>query len=200
MISTPLDNEKLLLKLIANGDQASYKIVFKHYWNRIYATAFTFTKSPELSEDIAQDIFAQLWVKRTALSDINNFEAYLYTTARNRIIDILRKKVFIPENESYLAAYFKETSASPEGRLEFKDFESAIHEAIDKLPVQQQTAFRLSRFQGYNHEEIAGKMGLSKETVKSYIVRALVNLRKQLQQHDSILLALPVLYFFEKNF
>ena len=188
------------MTLSADGDQDSYKTVFNHYWNRVYSTAFTFTKSSELSKDLAQDIFAQIWIKRTALKEINNFEAFLYVTAKNRIIDTLRKKVFTPDNETYLRAYFNESSPGPALKLEFKDFEATIHDAIDKLPPQQQTAFRLSRLQGLNHEEIAEKMGISKETVKSYIVRAIVSLRKQLQKHHSSILVLPVLYFFQKNF
>ena len=196
MIIKALDNEKELLTLIADGDQDSYKTVFNYYWSRIYSTAFTFTKSSELSKDLAQDIFAQIWIKRTTLKEINNFEAFLYVTAKNRIIDTLRKKVFTSDNETYLKAYFNESSPGPASRLEFKDFEAAIHNAINTLPPQQQTAFRLSRFQGFNHEEIAGKMGISRETVKSYIVRALVSLRKQLQNHHSLILVLPVIYFF----
>ena len=200
MIIKALDNEKELLTLIAGGDQTSYRTVFNHYWNRIYSTAFTFTKSSELSKDLTQDIFAQIWIKRTVLKDIDNFEAFLYVAAKNRIIDTLRKKVFTPDNETYLKAYFNESSPGPALRLEFKDFEALIHDAIEKLPPQQRTAFRLSRFQGFNHEEIAEKMGISKETVKSYIVRALVNLRKQLQKHHHFILVLPSLYFFQKNF
>lgn len=183
MLLKGLNNEKHLLNCIAQGDQQSYRVVFNHYWDQVYSTAFTFTKSAEVSRDLAQDIFVQIWTKREALKNVSRFESYLYITTRNLIIDRLRKKVYVPENEEYLKNYFEETCYHPGQQLELKELEQAVNQAIRHLPPQQQTAFRLSRFQGLSHEEIAHQMGISKQSVKSYIVRAIVQVRHLLEQH-----------------
>ena len=196
MLLKSLDNENELLHRTANGDQAAYAILFEHYWGPIYSTAMAFTKSPELSEDIAQDVFAKIWVKKETLREINKFEAFLYTIARNLILDRLRKHVFTKDHEDYLLLYFEESSPNPSRQLEFKEFEATIHAAIDKLPPQQRTAFRLSRFQGLNHEEIAGQMGVSKQSVKSYIVRSIVSLRNIMQEHSGSISLILYIFFF----
>jgi RNA polymerase sigma-70 factor (ECF subfamily) len=196
-----LDNEKELLSRIANGDQHSYKIIFEHYWDQIYSTAFVFTKSADISEDLAQDVFAQIWIKKESLAAIQNFESFLYIMARNIAFDKLRKQVFTKKHSQYLKTYFEESLPQPEHQLEFKELEQVITNVIDQLPPQQRTAFRLSRFHGMSHEEIAKQMGISKQSVKSYIVRAIVTLKKFLAEHpDQYLLAVWVLLFLKKNY
>jgi len=185
LLFTPLHNEKELLLHIAGGNGAAFRTVFNNYWDQVYSTAYMFTKSPEIAEDITQDVFAQIWVKRALLPEINRFEAFLYVTARNMIIDRLRKKVQTAEYGDYLKAYFAETDYNPVQQVETKQFEQSIHHAISRLPAQQQQAFRLSRFNDLSHEEIAAQMGISRQSVKSYIVRAIVTLRKYLQEEQA---------------
>ena len=197
MLYTPLHNEKELLADIAAGNEASFRLLFNHYWGQVYSTACMFTKLPELAEDITQDVFAQIWLKRAGLVNVNKFEAFLYVTARNLIIDRLRQKVQTTEYGHYLAAYFEEKDYNPARQVETKQFEESIHLAISKLPAQQQMAFRLSRFNDMSHEEIAEQMGISRQSVKSYIVRAIVTLRKHLQQQAGpYLLIISVLLFY----
>jgi len=194
--STTLHNEKELLLLVSEGDQSAYQFLFHHYWDAIYSTALMFTKSPELSEDLSQDIFARIWLKREKLAEVEQFDGYLFITARNLIFDHLRKKVFSGGYDDYFQEYFRDAALSPDQKLEFKEFEKSVQQAIEELPAQQQAAFRLSRFQGLSHEEIARQMGISKATVKSYIVRSIVTLRKILNHHpENPMIVLWILFF-----
>jgi len=182
--------------MVSEGDEAAYQELFYHYWDQIYSTALMFTKSPELSEDLSQDIFARIWLKRKKLAEVEQFEGYLFITARNLIFDHLRKKVFSGGYDEYFQEYFRDAALSPDQKLEFKEFEKSIQQAIADLPPQQQTAFRLSRFQGLSHEEIARQMGVSRATVKSYIVRSIVSLRQLLKDHpENPMIILWILFF-----
>jgi RNA polymerase sigma-70 factor (family 1) len=196
MKTIALLNERQLLMKVAEGDEAAYKRLFVHYWDYIYSTAFLFTKSRELSQDLAQDIFAKIWVRREKLREIDRFDAFLFIIARNVIIDRLRKKVFNAANEPYLMEYFADPSLAPSDKMEMKEMEATIRKAIDVLPAQQRTAFCLSRFQGLRHEDIAARMGISKDSVKSYIVRALAHLRKYLAEHTEVIPVLCLLQLF----
>lgn len=171
-------DEKELLRLVADGDGAAYKIFFTKYRDHIYSTAFMFTKSTELAEDLSQEVFAKIWEKRINLLGVEKLEGYLFITARNIFFDSLRKKVFVAANEDYLQVYFSDASASPDEKYEIKELNATIQKGIGQLPLQQQTAFRLSRFNGMSHEEIAAEMGIAKQTVKSHICRAIISLRK----------------------
>lgn len=196
MPTTVLLNENELLSRVANGDEDAYKELFTHYWDLIFSTALLFTKSREFAQDLTQDIFAHIWIKKEKLVEVENFEAFLFITSRNLIIDKLRKKVFVPENTAYLRKYFEEENElAPHFQVELKEMTEMIHQGINDLPERQRVAFYLSRFKGLRHKEIAVKMGISQESVKSHIVRAASTLRKYLADHSG---ALPVLacWFF----
>jgi len=176
--------EKELLLQVASGNEAAYELLFNKYWPKIYAAALVFTKCKELAKDIAQEVFTQVWVKKEKLLQVEKFDAFLFISARNLIIDKLRKKVFTVTNEAALQDYFYSASILPYKNMEVKEMEQIIRNGITILPNSQRTAFNLSRFEGLKHHEIALQMGVSKESVKSYIVRAICNLRKHLNSHN----------------
>jgi RNA polymerase sigma-70 factor (family 1) len=155
-----------------------------------------FTKTPELSEDLAQDVFARIWISREKLAEVENFKSYLFIIARNIFYNSLRSKVYTTSIESYFEQYFGDPSVVPANKAELKELEELIEQGIRNLPPQQQKAFRLSRFKGLKHEQIAAEMGISKFSVKSHIVRAIAALRRHLEDHqDKLQVIIWVLLF-----
>ncbi|MRG45038.1 RNA polymerase sigma-70 factor [Chitinophaga sp. SYP-B3965] len=196
MTENQIYNEKELLSRIVKGDESAYKMVFLQYWPRVYSTALIFTKVPALAEDAAQEVFAQLWIKRALLADVKEFRTYLFSMARNLIFNTLRTKIFTGNFDEYLQEYFADSFADPAALLEFKEAGQIIEKGIDQLTPQQQKVFRMSRFQGLSHAEIAKATGLSPRTVKNYMVAAIQSLRGHLdEQADSITIFLWVLLY-----
>ena len=187
--------EKELLNKVSQGDQQAYAVLFHRYFDRIYTNAFHFTKSQDLAKDICQEVFIRVWNYREKLREVNSFEAWLVTITKNFIRNTLKKKVLPVSNEEYLLAYLQDMSPSEQEVMEVKEWETKLHSAIDQLPPQMQTAFRLSRFQGLSHEQIARKMNISRVTSRNYIARALLFLRKYLQEHGDQLGLLLLLFF-----
>jgi len=181
--STFLHNEGDLLQRVARGDEAAYKQLFQHYWPRVYSVALIFVKAPDLAEDAAQDVFAQLWVKRALLTEVKDFRPYLMTSAKNLILNKLRGRVLTAEFSEYLQEYFTDAFSDPAAELELKDANQLIEAGINQLTPQQQKVFRLSRFQGLSHAEIAKATGLSQRTVKNYMVSAILSLRNYLEKY-----------------
>lgn len=175
-----LDNEREWLRRAAGGDERAYRVLFERYADRMYANALHFTKSPELAQDLTQEIFIRVWLNRSKLAAVEHFDAWLFTVARNVVRNELRKKVFPIGNADFLEAYFRDQQLSPQERLEYKELETTIHEAIGHLPEQLRTVFRLSREEGLTHEEIARRMNISVVTSKTYMVRCLLAIRKHL--------------------
>lgn len=190
-------NEPELLLRIAGGDRDAYRVIFERYWNQIYAIGLKLSKSPELARDLAQDTFIKLWNHREQLPDVANFRSFLFTLARNLTIDHLRKKVFTTGNEDYLIAYFRDDAATPDEKAEYHELENLLNRAVSSLPPQMQQVFRLSRFEGLSHAEIALRMNITRVTSKSYMVRALSAIRKYLSQYrdNDFLLLLSLLLF-----
>lgn len=179
-------SESELLRLLAAGDQHAYQVIFERYWDPIYSTALLLTKSPALAEDVAQDVFTMLWEKRADLADVNRLEGYLFIAARNRIYTRFRKLASGDAYRQYIIHCFREgEGVKADERTELRELEQTILRAIQKLPPQQQKAFKLSRFEGMRHEDIALTMGVSRITIKSYIVQAIATLRKALANNPS---------------
>jgi RNA polymerase sigma-70 factor (family 1) len=179
----PTYNEAQLLQRLASGEQHAFRQIFEHYWDQVYAVGLKISKSPELAKDLAQETFMKLWQQRAQLKDVTNFRAYLNVLSRNLAIDHLRKKVFTPDNEDYLLNYFREDAIASTGNAEYKELEQILHEAVNELPPQMQQVFRLSRFEGLSHAEIATRMNITLVTSKSYMVRALAAIRKHLSRY-----------------
>jgi RNA polymerase sigma-70 factor (ECF subfamily) len=173
-------NERELLLRVADGDQRAYRILFDRYWDLMYANALHFTKSPEWAKDLAQEIFMKIWMMRDKLPAVERFEAYLFTVSKNMILDELRKLQHSPKHADFFETYFTATENEPAQLTELKDLEKDLHKAIDQLPLQMQTAFKLSRFEGLTHEQIARQMSISRVTSQNYIARAILNIRKYL--------------------
>ena len=177
-------NERELLLRIATGEQEAYQEIFERYWNKVYAIGLRLSKSPELAKDLAQETFIKIWNNREKLPEVDNFSAFLSTVSRHLAIDHLRKKVFTTNNEDYLVAYFSDDAISPHEKAEYKELEKILNDAINNLPTQLQQVFRLSRFEGLSHAEIALRMNITRITSKSYMVRALYSIRKYLSQYN----------------
>src|SRR4051812_6855845 len=83
--------ETELLKRTAAGDHLAFTGLFDCYHHKLGAFIYNITRSKELAEEITLDVFLKIWMTREAISDIKNFEAYLFTVSRNAAISCLRK-------------------------------------------------------------------------------------------------------------
>ena len=190
MPAAALHNERELLQSIAQGDEKAFRQLFNYYWQHIYSVAFAFTKSIVLSEEIVQDVFLKVWLKRELLTPVKNFKGYLFTVARNHIYNELRKKSSEQSFAEHLEEYFIEMSSLPEQQLFLKETQSLIDEAVAQLPTQQRTVYELSRKDGLDQAQIADKLGISKLTVKSHMNKALNMIRQVYQSSTGELLCI----------
>lgn len=180
MMTRKDDNERCLLHLIAEGDKPSFTVIYDRYWKKIYATSLHYLKSSEWAQDLTQDIFLKIWIKRSVLTEIDDFEAFLFIVARNELVSAIRKKVAaapLREQNEPLAA-----TELPDNILALKQTEQLIADAIAQLPPQQKLVFNLTRQKGLSHEAIARQLGLNTRTVNNHATLALLNIRQYLKK------------------
>lgn len=185
-----LDNEKDLLRLLAQGDEDAFQQLFRHHWNQVYGAALRLTKSPEQARDLAQDIFLKVWLNRAQMQEVRNFSAFLYTVSRNLIHDHIQTKVFRESNKEYLQSYLAYSESSPQRLLENKELGQLLQEAVNSLQPQLKQVFTLGRLKGFKHEEIALELKITPLSSKVYMVRALIAIRKYLEKHADKLIFL----------
>ncbi|MCM5527917.1 RNA polymerase sigma factor [Parasegetibacter sp. NRK P23] len=168
-----------LLRKIAAGDSAAFEVFFLQAWDYVYGIAIRLTKSPEIADDLAQEIFIRLWNNRARLVDLDNFPAFLYTVSRNLVYDHLRNKVFREENMEELRRYFSTDAEAPDF-MERKEQREQLNDAIGRLSPQLKAVFTLSYLEGLNHTQIAERLGITPVSSRVFLARAVSRLRKML--------------------
>lgn len=168
-----------LLRKIAAGDSAAFEVFFLQAWDHVYGIAIRLTKSPEMAEDLAQEIFIRVWNNRARLVDLDNFPAFLYTVSRNLVYDHLRNKVFREENMEELRRYFSTDAEAPDF-MERKEQREQLNDAIGRLSPQLKAVFTLSYLEGLNHTQIAERLGITPVSSRVFLARAVSRLRKML--------------------
>lgn len=186
-----------LFSSVADGDPYAFKEIFDTCWPQVYGTSLRLTKSPEQAKDLAQDIFIRLWESREKLRGVQKPQSYIYILSRNLVMDHLRKKIFEPSNIDYLVDYFKSDDAGAQGKMELQELESVLEQAVEQLPGKVKEVFKLSRYEGLTHQQIADKLNISVVSSQTYIVRALRQIREYMARHsDEQALAMAFLVLF----
>jgi RNA polymerase sigma-70 factor (ECF subfamily) len=152
------------------------------HWDQVYGIGLRLTKTPEQAKDLAQDIFLKLWDSRTKLTEVRDFRAYLFVITRNLVRDQIRTKIFHESNREFLTNYFSYNEFSPQELLEQKELGEALNAAIRKLPSRLRQVFNLRRLEGLSHVEIAKRLNITTISSKTYMVRALMALRKEIMK------------------
>jgi RNA polymerase sigma-70 factor (family 1) len=176
-------DEKALLLRVAEGDRAAFKSLYDHYWNDLHTLALSFLKSPDWAQDIVQDVFLRIWIKRESLAGIEQFKSYIFIVLRNELVSALRQK------NRTLKLYEKYRQHLPgdflltDSYLSLKELEQLIRQAVAQLPPPQGLLIELTREQGLSHDEIAARLGMARKTVSNTLTKALNNIRKYLWEH-----------------
>lgn len=174
-----LDNEKELIQASAQGNQEAFAELFRAYQLGLAQYIHRFTQSAAETQDIVQDIFIKIWLRRTELPQVNNFNGWLFTLCRNHALNILKKRLRTTERERFWAQQFeREVQAAP--LSEEDQYRILLERAVDRLPPQQQKAYRLHRQERLTYIQIAEKLGIAPSTVKRNLEDAVKNLKKQL--------------------
>ena len=173
-MDTSANDEKMLLQQVSEGDEAAFRELFYRYADRLGSYVQRLTRSKMHAEEIVQDVFLKIWMSREALAEVENFNTYLFVISRNQTLNAMRKIMrqagHQKESEKHQTAVV-EIIPKPEQEASIH-LEGLIEGAINQLPHQQQKAWLLSRKEGFTHPQIAATMGISRETVKKYIMYA----------------------------
>lgn len=170
------------------GNEAAFKEIYVLYSAKIYAFAYSFLKDRLQSEEIVQETFLSLWENRQKFDGDKALEPYLFTIAKRQILDQFRKLLSTKKLRDNLLASLQVQHTDTEDRVIFADMLSFADKAINELPKQQQIVFRLSRIEGLSYDEIADRLGLSRNTVKNHLIVAAKKLKTCFDNQEMIFL------------
>lgn len=179
-ILTKINSDKILIKRLKEDDEAAITIIYNIYWKLLYASAFNILKNKELSEDLVQNIFINLWNNRKQLEIKVSLKSYLYASTRYQVFAVIRKNKSISQIELSDDVDNRIKKTSPETKLMFKELIEQINSVIDSLPNKCRKVYKLSREEQLSHKEISQKLNISTKTVENHITKALKTLKTSL--------------------
>ena len=183
--------EKILFTRTREGDEDSYEILFNHYYPRLCTYASVYVKHPDVAEEIVQETFIRIWEKRSMISIRTTFKAYLYRSVHNNCINYLKGKKYLSEkDETYRNELLKQSELNIRhmdtgiiDKIVSEEFDVEFRKALKDLPVQCLEVFKMCRNERLSYSETAEKMGLSVNTVKTQMKRALLKLKEALERN-----------------
>jgi RNA polymerase sigma-70 factor (ECF subfamily) len=173
----PLPNENDWLARVAEGDEKAFGIIFHHYRRKIYSYAYHLSGSTAHADELVQEVFLKVWLHRDKVTHVLRFDNWLFTIARNQAFDMLKALAKESAQRRQMAASFYPDHMVAEDQLLTRENEQQLQQALNRLSPRQKLIFNLSREQGLKHEEIASRLHISRNTVKTHLVQALKALR-----------------------
>jgi RNA polymerase sigma-70 factor (family 1) len=190
-----LFDEPTLLKQIAEGDRKAFSTLYEQYLGELYRYVYLFTKSKEQSEEIVQDVFLKIWEKRESLAHINSFKAYLYRSAKNLVLDGVRKDTVKLKAHQYLKPRSEQDEAMADERIINRQYEEIAERAIALLPEKRRAIFLMRTRDELSLDEIAAKLSISKSVVKKQLYAAISFVRSYVYKNDIIVVTFISLFF-----
>ena len=129
------------------------------------------------AEDIAQEVFVEVWKRKDAIEINASLKGYLRRTAVNKTLNHLRKKKLELDDGGDELGAVSYDGASSQQKLEAQDLKEIIHKTIDSLPERCRIIFGLSRFEELSYREISEKLDISIKTVENQMSKALKIIR-----------------------
>jgi RNA polymerase sigma-70 factor (family 1) len=179
-----------LVAALQADEEKAFSEIYKRYCYRLFTVAYRKLKSQQVAEELVQDLFADLWSRRST-NQIQQLENYLFSAIRYRIINYIKSQKVKSGYELYCRVSTSEADTDTEKLLAHNDLSEALLASLRKLPEKSREIFQLSRLEHYTVPEISKRVSLSEKSVEYHLTKSLKLLRNYLR--DYLLLLLPFL-------
>ncbi len=181
MEDVPTSNLNIGGTLVTELEQ--FDKLYNQFHQAVYANIFKMVQDPQYAEDVLQEVFLALWENRSAVN-MDNAGGWLFVVSYNKAMTCLKKK--IRENSIILPETVLQQDLTPETPINEELYQlrlSMVEEAINHLPPRKKEVFRLCRFDGKSHDEVAEQLGISVLSVKDYLKQSTQFIRQYISHH-----------------
>jgi RNA polymerase sigma-70 factor, ECF subfamily len=183
------DIASIWFEQIKNGDIIAFEKFFKHYYKKLCVFAEDYVREKAIAEEIVSEVFYKIWENRELIQVRSSVTAYLFKSVHNNSLKHLEHLKTLKKYEEYAVNMMKnadlllpQSDGYPLANIISQENLSKIDEAINALPAQCKEVFCLCRFENLSYEETAEKLGISINTVRTQILRAMAKLRESLAE------------------
>ena len=181
-MSNHLQTDKELISLLKTQGEHAISLIFKEHYTFLCQAILRVINDPHIAEDLAQDVFHDLWKRRETLNISISIRAYLRRAGINKTLNYIRDKKVKWDDESKLPM-IASSAPSASDTLVNEDLEKLVERTIDGLPERCRLIFTLSRFEEMTYKEIASSLGISVKTVENQMSKALKILKEAISPH-----------------
>jgi RNA polymerase sigma-70 factor, ECF subfamily len=180
---TEVPSDLELIRAAAAGDAAAFEQLYRQHYRRVYSLCLRMLGSQTQAEDLTQEVFLQVFRKLGSFRGDSQFTTWLHRLTVNQVLMHFRKRGVKLEHTSEEGDFTNvvDTPLQSTRRISMVD-RLALEKAIAELPPGYRTVFALHDIEGYEHEEIAGMLGVSIGTSKSQLHKARMRLRELLMK------------------
>jgi len=159
-------SDRELVERVAKGDRAAVRLLFMRHHARVYRFAARQTGSESMADDIANEVFLELWKQAPAFEGRSEVSTWLLGIARFKALSALRKRkeVWIDDDD---AAAVPDTADTPEVAVMKDDKATALRGMVNALPEEHRTVIDLAYYHAKSVSEIADILSIPAATVKT---------------------------------
>jgi RNA polymerase sigma-70 factor (family 1) len=171
-------SDEYLLERLQQTDPIAFEEIYERYWSTLYRTAYHKLNSKSVAEELVQDLFANLWQKRSTIRITTTLQQYLFGAIRNNVISYVRKCAV---QQKYYSVERPTASNDTEWEIAYNELAKRLDNALDALPEKTKAIFAMSRYEEKTVAQIARQLKFSEKGVEYHLTKALKHLRTHLQ-------------------
>ncbi len=163
-----------ILHRIAGDDEHAFAELYNLFRDKLIRFSYSITRSKYTAEETVEDVFIQVWCNRKKITDIKDITVYLYTSVKNRSLNILSKRSYdiVTAPFDFLHIELQPLGQTPYEVLVTQELMQKMNEAIEALPARCKMIFKLVREDGLQYKEVAGILNISIKTIDAQMAIA----------------------------
>lgn len=188
-----------LLEFCRNGNDKAFDIIFQRYFRPLYSLALKYVRNTEVAEELVMDLMMWVWEKRAVdFCPDGNLKAYLFRAIRNSVISFFRKKTLATESIDLYHEETMEDSRQADHNQVYTEIDACFQQTLNELSPQRRKVYEMSREEEMTYPQIARKLNLSANTVKSHMSYSLNHLRKRMHEYLDVTTLIALVSWFTK--
>ncbi|KGE13122.1 RNA polymerase sigma factor [Sphingobacterium deserti] len=188
-------SDKILWENIALGDYKAFDSMYDSYGATLLSIASKKLGDTDAAMDVVQELFIDIWQRRHAINIQTSIKSYLISALHFKVFMYFRRQgvqqKHIDNYKLYVEPYSDDELFSAKLYEEqFENLQEAIEESVREMPLRMKEVFQLKYYKALNNKEIADSLGLSTQTVKNQLSKALQQIRRHMEEQQ-----VDVIYF-----
>lgn len=177
--------EALFRKLLIQNDKKAFSVFFDHFYPKMIRLALFYLPGHQNAEDVVSEVLVKLLKQKKHLTNVENFEAYLYTAVKNEALNLIKSKrlkhgyTSFEDQSDFLTPDFTD----PYEIYVANELSELTFKTVEKLPPKRRLVYKFIKDDGLKHKEVAELLEISERTVEVHLKLAVKEIRTVVKRY-----------------